>query len=263
MPLGPTQVLEAARLLLHARGDFRRIRGFPENCRPADMVDAYLIQKAFAEEWELPVVGYKIGCTAKDQQKLLRIKHPFYGRVFGPFMRQSPTELSAGAFHMLGLEAEFAFRLKNPIKPRKVPWTEEDVAKKIGTLHPAIEVIDTRLDDWIARGPASIVADNGANAALVIGEAIPDWRSLDLAKVRVALRVDGEIVARGTGRRALGHPVKALTWLANTLSEAGMTIERDQVVTTGTVTGLHYANAGQTARAEFGKLGAVEVGFTA
>ena len=262
MPLSPTQVLEAARLLLHARGDFRRIRGFPESCRPEDMDDAYLIQKAFAEEWELPVVGYKIGCTAKDQQKLLKTKSPFYGRIFGPFMRQSPTELSAGAFHMLGLEAEFAFRLKAAIRPRKAPWSEEEVEKKIGALHPAIEIVDTRLDDWIARGAASIAADNGANAALVIGAPVRKWREHDLAAAKVSLSVDGEVVARGAGRRALGHPVKALTWLANTLSEAGIGLERDQVVTTGTVTGLHYAEAGQTARADFGELGTVEVGFT-
>ena len=31
--------------------------------------------------------------------------------VFAPFLRESPTELSAGAFQMLGLEGEFAFRI--------------------------------------------------------------------------------------------------------------------------------------------------------
>jgi 2-keto-4-pentenoate hydratase len=256
-------VIEAARLLLNARGDFRRLRGFPESCRPEDMDDAYLIQQAFAEEWELPVSGYKIGCTAKDQQKMLGVKEPFYGRIFAPFLRQSPTELSAGAFQMLGLESEFAFRLKAAIKPRKAPYTRADVEKKVGAFHPAIELVDSRLDDWIGRGPASIVADNGANGALVIGEPVREWRKHDLAKLRVKLTLDGAVVGRGTGRRALGHPLEALTWLANALTASGITLERDQIVTTGTVTGIHFAEAGSTAVADFGPLGQVQVGFTA
>ena len=262
MPLGPTQVIEAARLLLNARGDFRRLRGFPESCRPQDMDDAYQIQKAFAEEWELPVAGFKIGCTAKDQQKFLGVDGPFYGRVFAPFLRESPTELSAGAFQMLGLEGEFAFRIKAGIKPRKAPYTREDIEKKVGALYPAIELVDSRLDDWIARGPESIVADNGSNGALIIGKPVREWRKYDLAKAKANMSVNGKEVGKGTGKLALGHPLEALTWLANALSEAGVALERDQIVTTGTVTGFNLAKAGDTAVADFGPLGSVEVTFT-
>ena len=262
MPLGPTQVIEAARLLLNARGDFRRLRGFPVSCRPQDMDDAYQIQKAFAEEWELPIAGFKVGCTAKEQQKMLGVKEPFYGRIFAPFLRESPTELSAGAFQMLGLEAEFAFRIKAAIKPRKAPYTREDIEKKVGALHPAIELVDSRLDDWTARGPESIVADNGANGALIIGNPVREWRKFDLTKAKVTLAVDGSQVGKGTGRRALGHPLEALTWLANTLSAAGVALLRDQIVTTGTVTGFNLAKAGNTALADFGPLGQVQVSFT-
>lgn len=262
MPLGPTQVIEAARLLLNARGDFRRLRGFPDSCRPQDMADAYQIQSAFAEEWELPVAGYKIGCTAKAQQKMLGVDGPFYGRVFAPFLRESPTELSAGAFQMLGLEGEFAFRLKAAIKPRKAPYTRKDVEARLGPLHPAIELVDSRLDDWIARGPESIVADNGANGALIIGRPVREWRKHDLARARVSLAVDGEVVGKGAGKLALGHPLDALTWLANALSEAGVPLVRGQIVTTGTVTGFNLAQAGSTAVADFGELGTVEVTFT-
>ena len=73
-------------------------------------------------------------------------------------------------------------------------------------------------------------------------------------------------MARGhaafAGKLALGHPLEALTWLANALSDAGITLERDQIVTTGTVTGFNLAQAGDTAVADFGPLGTVEVSFT-
>ncbi|MHA1536078.1 MAG: 2-keto-4-pentenoate hydratase [Alphaproteobacteria bacterium] len=260
--IGPTRVIQAARLLLNARGDFRQITGFPEECRPLNMDDAYLIQKTFAEEWELPVVGYKIGCTARDQQRMLKVKEPFYARLFSPFVKDSPAELSAGAFHQLGLECEFAFRLKRAIKPRTNGYTREEVERAVGTLHPAIEVVDTRLDDWLSRGAPSIVADNGANGALILGEAVKDWRKLDLAKMLVVLKIDGKRIAGGTGVRVLGHPLESLTWLVNKLSATGITLERDQIVTTGTVTGLNFARPGSTGIAKFGKIGQVQITFT-
>jgi len=261
MPLGPTDVIEAARYLLKARGDFRRLAGFPQSCRPQDMDDAYLIQKAFAEEWELPVAGWKIGCTARDQQRMLGVKEPFFGRVFAPFLKQSPAELSGTAFHMLGLESEFAFRLKAAIRPRPNPYTRAEVEKKVGALHPAIELVDSRLDDWLNRGPASIVADNGVNGALVIGDPVREWRKHDLAKLRVKLAIDGQVVGRGTGKRVLGHPLEALTWFANAASAAGLVLERDQIVSTGTVTGLNFAAPGATGVADFGPLGEVRLSF--
>jgi len=262
MPLGPTQVIEAARLLLNARGDFRRLRGFPESCRPQDLADGYQIQAAFAEEWELPVAGFKIGCTAKEQQEFLGVDGPFYGRVFAPFLRESPTELSAGAFQMLGLEGEFAFRIKAAIKPRKAPYTREEVEAKVGALYPAIELVDSRLEDWTSQPAGSIVADNGFNGALIIGKPVREWRKHDLARAKVSLAIDGEVVGKGTGRLALGHPLKALTWLANALSQAGIPLLRDHIVTTGTVTSFNIAQAGSTAVADFGKFGTVEVTFT-
>lgn len=261
-PIGPTRVIQAARLLLNARGDFRQIAGFPEECRPRDMDDAYLIQKTFAEEWELPVAGYKIGCTARDQQRMLKVKGPFYARLFAPFVKDSPAELSAGAFHQLGLESEFAFRLKKAIKPRANAYSREEVERAVGVMHPAIEIVDTRLDNWLTRGAPSIVADNGANGALIIGEPIKDWRTLDLAKTMVVLTIDGERVGAGTGVRVLGHPLESLTWLANKLSATGITLERDQIVTTGTVTGLNFARPGSTGIAKFRRIGEVKITFT-
>lgn len=260
--IGPTRVIQAARLLLNARGDFRQIAGFPEECRPRNMDDAYLIQKTFGEEWELPVVGYKIGCTARDQQRMLKVKAPFYGRLFSPFVKDSPAEFSAGAFHQLGLESEFAFRLKRAIKPRANAYSREEIERAVGVMHPAIEIVDTRLDNWLTRGAPSVVADNGANGALILGEPVKDWRKLDLAKTLVVLTIDGKRVAGGMGVRVLGHPLEALTWLANKLSATGITLEPDQIVSTGTVTGLNFARPGSTGIAKFLRIGEVKITFT-
>lgn len=260
--MSPEDVSEAARLLVAARASFERLPGLPDPVRPETVDEGYEIQTAFSREWGLDLVGYKIACTSRDQQRLVGVKEPFSGRIFSPFLFESPARISARHYHMLGVESEFAFRLRRALPPRRKPYTRDQVARAVATLHPAIEIVDSRFEDWTAQGAPSLVADNAANGALVIGTGIKDWRKYDLAKHRVRLDINGKTVARGTGRRVLGHPLEGLVWLANDLSRRGEGIEAGHVVTTGTCTGLNFAAAGDEAVADFGVLGQVQVSFT-
>ena len=258
----PAAISEAVELLIAARGDHRRLDAFPPSCRPATIDDAYAIQEAFAAVWGAPVAGYKIGCTSDEAQKLLGAPGPFPGRVFGPVLLKSPARASAKAFHKRGIEPEFAFTLARDLPPRAMPYGREDVAAAIAALHPAIEIVDSRWIDWLKVGIASIVADNGANGALVLGPAVTDWRKVDLPGARATLSFDGKQIAEGTGAAAMGDPFEALVWLANDLSRRGFGLRQGDAVTTGTVAGVHYAEAGMRVVADFGALGKAEVTFT-
>ena len=55
---------------------------------------------------------------------------------------------------------------------------------------------------------------------------------------------------------------EALVWLANDLSRRGFGLRQGDAVTTGTVAGVHYAEAGMRVVADFGALGKAEVTFT-
>lgn len=258
----PEHVTEAARLLVAARASFMPIESLPEECRPQTIEDGYAVQEAFSREWGLDLAGWKVACTSKDQQKLIGVKHPLVGRVFRPFLLRSPAKISASSYHMLGMESEFAFELKRDIKPKKAPRTSEEVARAVAAIYPAVEIVDSRFADWLEFGAPSLVADNAANGALVIGEAVKNWKKLDLAKHKVRLEINGEIVGKGNGRKVMGHPIKALTWLVNDRSERGVTLLAGQIITTGTCTGLHFAKAGDVGVADFGVLGEVRVTFT-
>ncbi len=260
--MSPEQVTEAARFLVNARASFRQLRGLPAHCLPETVDDGYQVQSAFSAEWGLDLSGWKIACTSKDQQKLVGVKEPFVGRIFKPFLIKSPAKLSAGSYHMLGIESEFAFELKRDLKPKKAGYTREQVERAVGKLYPAIELVDTRLTEWTTRGAPSLIADNAANGALIVGEGVSRWRKLDLAKHKVTLEVGGEIVGKGTGRKVLGHPLKALTWMINDRSARGHTLAAGQIITTGTVTSLNFAQAGDEVVADFGVLGDVRITFT-
>jgi len=257
----PERAEEAARLLAAARGDARLLEALPEPMRPADTIEGYAIQDAFARLWGVEVAGWKVACTAAEQQAFLGVDEPFSGRIFAPYLLDSPAELASAAFHMRGLEGEFAFRLGRALAPRAGEFGRDEVAAAVAAVCPAVEVVDPRFRDWLAVGAPSLVADNAVNGALVLGPARADWRAIDLEGHKVRMSCNGETVGEGTAAEAMGNPLNALVWLANNLARRGLGLEAGQVVTTGTCTGIHPAPPGSQARADFGDLGEVVLRF--
>jgi 2-keto-4-pentenoate hydratase len=131
----------------------------------------------------------------------------------------------------------------------------------VATLHPAIEVGDTRYRDRGRMGGIGVCADNAGGTELVMAEGISDWRDLDLPGLTVALEVDGERRAEGSGSAVMGDPIEALVWLANHLSRRAIGLRAGDLVTTGSCTGITMVEAGAKVRADFGQLGEVVVRF--
>ncbi|HEX2114663.1 MAG TPA: hydratase, partial [Alphaproteobacteria bacterium] len=150
----------------------------PVYCRPRTSAEAYRIQDLLAEELGVPVGGWKIGCTSAAARKILKSRGPFAGRIFAPRIFESGVTLPGSAYPMRGLEGEFAFRLKKALPPRRRAYTLREVTDAVGSLHPAIEIVDSRFTDWLKVGVPSLIADQGCNGALVLGPAVPRWRQI-------------------------------------------------------------------------------------
>jgi 2-keto-4-pentenoate hydratase len=249
----------AARLLIEARERHRPLAALPPECRPASLAEGLAVQEALIALDGRRTAGWKIGCTSEYAQKLLGADRPFPGRVFAATVHASPAALARSAFIAIGLEPEFAFRLGRDLPPRAATYGREEVAAAIEVLLPSCEIVETRFGDWRSVGAACLAADNGCNGALVLGEAVRDWRNYDLARHKVTLAINGETVAVGTGEAVLGHPLTALAWLANHLRERGSGLAAGEVVTTGTVAGIHYLERGDEAVADYGPLGRVSL----
>ena len=264
MTMSPEAIRAAVERLVEARRTGQALTGFPESCRPQTLADGYAIQDAFVSAWGQPVAGWKVGCTATATQRLFGIAEPFYGPILAPVVFRSPAELPAADFARRGIECEFAFRLMADFAPREKPYRVEEAAERASAPLPAIEVVSPRLDDPVRHGAPSAIADCGVNGALVLGAAILDWQALDLATHAVRLRIDGEPRAAGTGALVLGHPLNVLAWFVNRYTASGgRTLPAGQIVSTGTTTGLVALEHGQTAVADFGPLGEVELRFMA
>ena len=266
----PEAAREAAALLRAARRCCQPLDALPERCRPTTMAEAYAIQAAFvagpaAEDEALLPCGFKLACTSPKAQQALGSDGPFYGRLICDGIFDSPHAQAAAPFLFRLVEPEFVLCLAEDLPKRNRPYEEDEVAEAVECLFPAIEIVTSAYgESWWHAGAEALAADNAVHGFLVLGTPRPDWRDLDLPGHSVHLTINGETVGRGQGANALGGPVTALTWLANSLRKAedGPALAAGDLVTTGVVTDFEMMQAGDSACADFGELGRVELRFT-
>lgn len=223
--------------------------------------DAYNIQDAVValkKEAGEKLIGKKVGATSQPIQQFLGLAEPIYGRLFAGQQVMNGATLSISNFIHPRIECEIAFRLSQALVGPGV--TEEDVLKATQAIMPALEINDPRTRDWKI-GMAEVIADNGVSARFILGrETSPE--NIDLSKVSVVLKRNGEEVARATGSAVLGHPARAVAWLANKLAERNEQLEAREVLLPGSLTPLFPVEAGDRIEAEFEKLGVVAVNFS-
>ena len=241
--------------------DGRQIRALPADCRPRTIEEGYAVQDGLAASAGLAVAGYKIGATNPLVQARFGVDAPFSGRLFADFVGESPLFVPGGRVNFHTVEPEFDFVMGASLAPRAAPYTREELRAAVASVHPAIEIPDSRYADWLSMSAADLIADNAIGGPLCLGPAAAGGRAHDLAAQQVTVCRNGERAAEGCGRNVLGDPWNALVWLANRLSARGATLEEGHIVTTGSATDIVQCRPGDTVTADFGPLGSVEVRF--
>lgn len=260
--LSQQQLQAASDMLWDYWQNGQRLSALPEAIRPATPEEGYAIQALLERRAATPLFGWKIAATSQAGQRHIGVDGPLAGRLLRERARDSGAQLPLGGNQMRVAEPEFAFRLARDLPPRALPYTAQEVLAAVDTLHPAIEVPDSRYDDFVTVGAAQLIADNACAHYFVLGPPAPaDWRSRDLAEHAVTGSVTGKLRRDGKGANVLGDPRVALAWLANQLSRLRITLAAGQVVTTGTCLIPLPVEPGDHVIADFGSLGTVEVRF--
>lgn len=254
------QISESASILWRHWMRSEQIDELPDHCRPSDRNEAYAIQAQLAQLSGQKVFGWKIAATSKAGQKHIGVDGPLAGRLLSNRVMDSDSRLPLGKNLMKVAEAEFAFRMREPLPPRPDAYSMEEVVNAVATLHPAIEIPDSRYSDFVNVGAAQLIADNACACWFVLGPATEvEWRKHDLADHAVTMWRNDALVAEGCGANVLDDPRIALTWIANELRSANIGLLAGDVVTTGTCVLPHAIAPGDTIRADFGEFGDVTV----
>jgi 2-keto-4-pentenoate hydratase len=255
----------AAELLAQARITHQRLPELPAAIRPQTPGEAYAVQDGLVDRllahYGGSVIGYKIACTNVTAQRQLHVDAPFAGRLLSAFFFENPARVDASKFFMRVVEAEFAFEMARDLPPTATPRSRQEIAAAVKGVIPAIEIVDSRFDDWTTIGAPSLIADNACNAAWVKGRVVTDWQKIDLAAQAARVTVNGKLLREGSGSNVLGHPLHALEWLVHSLSARGLGLKAGHYVTTGVTTEVYMAERGDRITADFGPVGSVDLIF--
>ncbi|HXY98976.1 MAG TPA: fumarylacetoacetate hydrolase family protein [Stellaceae bacterium] len=245
---------DLVRRLIEARRGGTHIASLPPGCVPADAAAAYAVQEAVAATLGR-IVGWKVGAGPGDVLEC--------APLLADLVAESPARFAAARFPLGGIEGELAFRFGRDLPARAQPYDAEEVWQAIDTLHPAIELIESRFVDFRAHDRLVLLADNLANGAFCHGPGVRDWRHVDFLAQPASLVIDGAEVACAMGGNAAGHPKRLLAWLANHCARRGRALAAGDVVTTGSHTGLVFAKPGATATVRFAGVGEARLTLTA
>ena len=235
-----------------------RIDELPADCRPADRVQGYAVQAEVVRLSGQKVVGWKIAATSLAGQKHIGVDGPLAGPLLSRRVLDSGATVPLNANIMKVAEAEFCFRFGASLSARQSPYDLNEVLDAVESLHPAIEVPDSRYNDFARVGAPQLIADTACACWFVLGHATDeDWRTRELTNHSVTAHKNDRPAGTGSGANVLGDPRIALTWIANELRMFGEGLRAGDIVTTGTCVAPVPVAPGDRVRADFGDFGDV------
>jgi 2-keto-4-pentenoate hydratase len=252
----------AAAILHQAWQAGTKLAALPDPLRPCGRAEGYAVQAEFVARLGGPRYGWKIAGTNEAGRRHINVAAPLAAPVLADCVLAPGAPAPLGGVVLRVAEPEFAFHMARDLPPRGRAYSAAEAVAAADSLHPAIEVPDTRFADVVGAGEAQLIADLACGWRFVLGPAAPPgWRGLDLAAHRVSAAVSGGETRVGEGRNVLGGPALALAWLVNEINALGLVLRAGEVVTTGVLTTPLAVAPGDVARADFGVLGRIELAF--
>ena len=268
MTTAPERDIEAAAAALFAAESRRRQIGLLSRTYPAmTMDDAYAVQAALVRRKLADgrrIIGWKIGLTSRAMQDALKIDTPDSGVLFDDMQFADGATIAAGRFIQPRIEAEIAFLMGGALDGPGV--TAADVLAATAAVAPSLEILDTRIlrtdpETGASRTIVDTIADNAANAAIVLGGRPMRPDAVDWRWAGALLYKNGVIEESGLGAAVLNHPGNGVAWLANKLAAHGESLAAGEIVLAGSFTRPVACAAGDTFHADYGPLGSISVRF--
>lgn len=264
--LSSDEIQRAATELIEAENTRRQVGLLSRRHPEITLDDAYAIQMAQISRkvgQGHRIVGWKIGLTSKVMQEALGIDTPDSGAIFENMVFQNDAIVAPKRFIQPRIEAEIAFIMGKPLAG---DVSRDEVVSATAAVAPSLEILDTRIvradpETNQTRKIFDTVADNAANAGIVLGLERHPAEKFDLRWTGAIVRKNGEVVATGLGAAVLDDPLMGIVWLAKRMERYGQRIEPGQVVLSGSFIAPIECPPGSSIEADFGAFGSVQVSF--
>jgi len=224
------------------------------------IADAYHVSRRILSRREADgevLVGKKIGVTSPAVQNMLGVHQPDFGYLTDAMVFSGQMPISRLLIQPRA-EGEIAFTLGADLVGPGV--TPAEVLAATETVHACFEVVDSRIRDWKI-GIVDTVADNASSGLFTVGPGVsPD--GVDFENCHMTVHKNGAPLSEGHGRAALGSPLNAVAWLANTLGEFGVPLRAGEIILSGSLVPLEPVVAGDHMHVRITGIGSTEVLFT-
>ncbi|MCU1716114.1 2-keto-4-pentenoate hydratase [Pseudomonas sp. 5P_3.1_Bac2] len=230
-----SNALQLAQLLVNAQQQQQPVEHLESALWPKDRAEAYATQEHILQLRGATVGGWKVGAkdaTGQAQGSPLPANCLFAsGQHFAP-KRYAPA----------GLELEIAFRLGREFKPREQPYSEAEVLAAVDGMTATMEVVSSRFAELPHDAPLLQLADLLNHGALVVGEFVPYDKNFNFLQPSLNLSFAGRNITPAVAANPAGDPRRLLSWLVNHHTQQGHSLAAGLVITTGSYTGMYFAN---------------------
>lgn len=217
---------------------------------PADEAQALAVQHLVAAETG-PVCGFKTGRRDAGSMPLMA---PLRARI------ASGGTADPATTRLCGVELEIGFLLVADPPAADAPDFEARLRAAVQAV-PALEIVESRLQEPEAAGPLWKLADDQINGAVVLGAPVADWRGVDLVAPAVRLSVGGAVVQAGPAPVPGGDAFATFAAFARRVGGHCGGLRAGHVAITGSLTGLRFAARGDAVEGVIEGLGPVAVRF--
>ena len=216
-----------------------------------NMDSAYAVEAAIAQMHGSRPAGVKVGYANKAMWRVLKLETLVWAHMYDDTVHYADAGAAALALPWVRapkIEPEIVFKMKQPIPPGADAAT---ALSAVEWLALGFEIIDCPFTDPQFQ-PADFVAAWGLHQALIVGEPlhlepamIPELVDA-LAKFKVRLSKNGDLIEEGGGRNSLRSPAE----LATAMSRRSAPLAAGDLVSSGTLTSGSPVAKGESWTAE-------------
>lgn len=219
---------------------------------PETLAEAYAIQNRAIRLWPDTLAGWKVGRINPPWDKTCGAD-----RLAGPIFRSqishaqgTPVDCYVFEGGFGAVESEIVVTTQHDAPAEKLNWTLEEAFEIAGSLYLGAEIASSCYAGINDHGPLVTISDFGNNNGLVLGQEIIGWKAASPTDWKMRTLIDGREAGRADASSIPGGPIESLRQLLEISAARGLPLRKGMFVSTGAVTGVHAAAAGQGASIE-------------
>ena len=202
------------------------------------------------------VIGYKIGCVAKETQKKMGFNQPAWGTLWNSELYESGERLEKKNYSNPAMEAEFGVNLNRDIDPKLVSF--EYILESIDYIYPLIEIHNLVFNGDEPYG-AELLANNALHAGVVLGP--KNKISKDKKITDLKLIFDNQIVDSWYDKKWPLDMLSEVEWLVKEQEKISNILKKNDLILTGAYGFPIPINSNSLIQVSSSKFGNVECKF--